>query len=226
MHDVLGHALSLVAVKIEAAQRLQAVDPERASAELDATKELVRQSMSDLRASLADLRSPTFEVGTKPLSQALREWSVRTAKEGGFSIEADFEPEIDALPAPIQDALWRVGREAVLNVVKHARAQRVEIYAFRKDDKAYLSVGDDGVGIPHLAEGSARLEVEGHYGLRGMRERLEALGGQLAVKPGHDGHGTLILANVPLPPAEKPPAERLRDRLSPTSGMLFRRDAR
>jgi signal transduction histidine kinase len=226
MHDVLGHALSLVAVKIEAAQRLQAVDPERASAELDATKDLVRQSMSDLRASLADLRSPTFEVETKALSQALQEWSARTAREGGFSIECDFEPEVDALPAPIQDALWRVGREAVLNVVKHARAQRVEIYAFQKDGKAYLSVGDDGVGIPHLAEGSARLEVEGHYGLRGMRERLEALGGQLAVKPGRDGHGTLVLANVPLPPTEKPPAERMRDRLSPARGMLFRRGAR
>ncbi|HYO50162.1 MAG TPA: sensor histidine kinase [Chloroflexia bacterium] len=226
MHDVLGHALSLVAVKIEAAQRLQAVDPDRASAELDATKDLVRQSMSDLRASLADLRSPTFEVGAKPLSQALQEWSARTAKEGGFSIEYDFEPGVDALPAPIQDALWRVGREAVLNVMKHARAKRVEINAFQKDGKAYLSVGDDGVGIPHLAEGSARLEVEGHYGLRGMRERLEALGGQLAVKPGRDGHGTLVLANVPLPPTEKPPAERLRDRLSPTRGILFRRGAR
>ena len=71
MHDVLGHALVLVAVKIEAAQRLQAVDPVRATAELDATKELVRQSMTDLRVSLADLRSPALEADDQPLTQAL-----------------------------------------------------------------------------------------------------------------------------------------------------------
>src|SRR5206468_847001 len=133
MHDVLGHALVLVAVKIEAAQRLQSVDPERAAAELDATKELVRQSMSDLRSSLANLRNPAFEADDKPLSDALQDWAQRTAKEGGFQIDCRFEQGTKTLPAPIQDALWRVGREAILNVVKHARASHVELNVFTKD---------------------------------------------------------------------------------------------
>jgi two-component system sensor histidine kinase DesK len=199
MHDVLGHSLVLVAVKIEAAQRLQAVDPERAAAELESTKELVRQSMTDLRVSLADLRSPTFEAGKMPLGKALGDWTARTAHEGELSVKFESESGVEALPAPIQDALWRVGREAVLNVVKHARAEHVEVHLFIKDGNVYLSVGDDGVGIAHLAEGTARLEVEGHYGIRGMRERLEVLGGQLTLKPGRDGRGTLLLASVPLP---------------------------
>jgi signal transduction histidine kinase len=198
MHDVLGHALVLVAVKIEAAQRLQAVDPARAAAELDATKDLVRQSMTDLRASLAELRAPVLTAGDTPLDQALRDWATRTAREGGFALECRFEPDAAALPAPVQDALWAVGREAILNVVKHARARHVELHIFRKDGAVYLSVGDDGVGIPHLADGQARLEVEGHYGIRGMRERLEALGGHLAIRPYREGRGTLLLANVPL----------------------------
>jgi signal transduction histidine kinase len=223
MHDGLGHALSLVAVKIEAAQRLQAVDPARAAAELEATKALVRQSMTDLRASLADLRSPAFEADAQPLSQALQTWATRTAQENRFAIACQFEPGADTLPAPIQDALWRVGREAVLNVLKHARAQQVELHIFCKDQAVYLSVRDDGVGIPRLAEGEARLEVEGHYGVRGMRERLEALGGQLTVRAGHDGHGTLVLASIPLPPPEAQPAQRLRDRLSPAKSLLTRR---
>ena len=223
MHDVLGHSLVLVAVKIEAAQRLQSVDPERAAAELDATKELVRQSMSDLRSSLANLRNPAFEADDKLLSDALQDWAQRTAREGGFQIECHFEQGTETLPAPIQDALWRVGREAILNVVKHARAAHVELNVFTKDGAAYLSVADDGVGIPHLAEGSARLGVEGHYGIRGMRERLEALGGQLTIKPQPTGKGTLVLASVPLPPAETSPAKRVTDRLLPARNLLFRK---
>jgi signal transduction histidine kinase len=222
MHDVLGHALVLVAIKIEAAQRLQSVDPERAATELEATKELVRQSMTDLRTSLADLRSPALEADDKPLTQALKDWAEFTAKESKLSITCNFEPDAEKLPVPIQDALWRVGREAILNVVKHARAKSVELNLFLKDNKAFLSVGDDGVGIPHLIEGKARLEVEGHYGVRGMRERLEALGGKLVIRPNRENHGTLVIASVPLPQPKEEPAQRIRKRLSPVTGWLFR----
>ncbi len=199
MHDVLGHALVLVAVKIEAAQRLQAVDPQRAAAELEATKELVRRSMAELRASLADLRSPDFEAGSKPLGLALQEWATHIAEEGKFAIKYDLEPDSGNFPVPVQDALWRVGREAVLNVVKHARARNAELNLFTKDGEVFLTVSDDGVGIPHLADGNARLEVDGHYGVRGMRERVEGLGGHLTIKPGREGQGTMVIASVPLP---------------------------
>ncbi len=226
MHDGLGHALVLVAVKIEAAQRLQAVDPARAAAELEATKELVRQSMAELRTSLADLRSPVLEADTQPLGQLLHTWATRTAQEGGFALEYTFEPDLEGLPAPTQDALWRVGREAILNIVKHARARHVALHVFRKDGMVYLSIGDDGVGIPHLADGAARLEVEGHYGIRGMRERLEALGGHLTIRPHRDGHGTLVLAQIPIPPDAVPVPHRPPDRLAPAKRLLFgKRDA-
>jgi signal transduction histidine kinase len=210
MHDVLGHALVLIAVKIEAAQRLQTVSPERAATELEATKELVRQSMTDLRASLAELRSPALTDASKPLALALSEWATRTAREGHFAIECNFEPGIENLPVPVQDTLWRVGREAVLNIVKHARAKKVELNLFCKDNQVFLAVGDDGVGIPRLAEGQARLEIEGHYGMRGMRERLEALNGHLTVRPNPAGKGTLVLAAIPLPPPEESPPEHLK----------------
>jgi len=197
MHDGIGHALALIAVKIEAAQRLQSLDPARASAELDATKELVRESMRGLRASLADLRSPALDGADQPLGRALRGWAESMALESGFSIECSFEPGLDTLPAPVQDALWHVGREAVLNIVKHAGARSVALRVFCKEGDVYLTVSDDGMGIPHLAEGSARLEVSGHYGIRGMRERLETLGGWLTIRPKPDGHGTMVLAGIP-----------------------------
>jgi signal transduction histidine kinase len=220
MHDVLGHALVLVAVKIEAAQRLQTVNPERAANELEATKELVRQSMTDLRASLAELRSPALADANRPLAQALQEWAARTAGEGHFAIECNFGPDLEKLPVPVQDVLWRVGREAVLNIVKHARAKNVELNLGRKDNQVLLSVADDGVGIPRLAEGQARLEIEGHYGMRGMRERLETLGGHLTVRPNPSGQGTLVLASIPLPPPEESPPEHLKRTLFSNSIQL------
>lgn len=199
MHDVLGHALVLVAVKIEAAQRLSTVDPERAAQELEATKELVRSSMTDLRSSLANLRRSAHDGQDKPLDAALRSWAERTARESNFNIEFNISVDAGTLPAAVQDALWRVGRESVMNIVKHARASNVQLSIFAKGDSVYLTVLDDGVGIPHLAEGSARLEVEGHYGVRGMRERIESLGGQLRLTTGREGRGTLVTAQVPLP---------------------------
>jgi signal transduction histidine kinase len=198
MHDVLGHALVLVAVKIEAAQRLLAVDPARGNQELEDTKELVRQSMSDLRTSLADLRGPSFDADAQPLSKALSAWATRTAQESKMQIECNFEPETDNLPPQVQDALWRVGREAILNVVKHARAHTLRLATFMKGGSAYLTIADDGVGIPRLREGSARLEVEGHYGIRGMRERIEAINGHLTLKPGQNERGTIVIASVPV----------------------------
>ncbi len=223
MHDVLGHALVLVAVKIEAAQRLQAVNPPKATAELEATKELVRQSMNDLRASLAELRSPALEAAAKPLSQALQEWATVTAQESQLGLVGNFEPGMDNLPLPIQDALWRVGREAIFNVVKHACARNIELNLFAKDNRVFLSVADDGVGIPHLAEGASRLEIEGHYGIRGMRERLEGLGGQLVLRPNFNNKGTLLLASIPLPSPAEAPSQTLRRRLSPPFGLFSRK---
>ena len=57
--------------------------------------------------------------------------------------------------------------------------------------------------------------------MRGMRERLVALGGQLTIRPCREGRGTLVLAQVPLPPDAPPPAPRIRDRLSPARALLF-----
>ena len=215
MHDVLGHALVLVAVKIEAAQRLQTIDPHRAAAELEATKELVRQSMADLRTSLADLRSPALEMEQRPVNQALTAWACQTAREGNFEVKCNFEDAAEHLPPPIQDTLWQVGREAVLNIVKHAAARQVELKLVCQEGQVRLSVLDDGIGIPHLAEGTARLEVEGHYGIRGMRERLENLGGRLEVQPGPHGTGTLLTATLPLPVScPETPHPKKRDRLA------------
>lgn len=190
MHDSLGHALVLIAVRIEAAQRLQAVDPVRATAELEETKALVRATMADLRSSLAGLRLPALDE--QPFGAALAELAGGLGHHGGISVEVAIADEADALDRAAQEALYRVAQEALANVAKHARARRVGLTLALCEETALLEVCDDGVGL-----GAVPRPEGGHYGVVGMRERVEALGGVLTLGPRPDG-GTLLRASVPL----------------------------
>ncbi len=96
MHDTLGHALVLIAVKLEAAQRLRERAPERCDRELESTKEIARESMTALRASIANLRSPALE--REPIQQALGRSTRELAQRVGLCITYTFEVDIECLP--------------------------------------------------------------------------------------------------------------------------------
>lgn len=188
MHDNIGHALVLVNVKLEAAQRLYQVDPARGGAELEATRELVRETMGALRHSLADLRAPL--PSHHDLPGALRRLATELAARSTLEIALDLPTE--AGPPPTQaEALWLIAREALSNVERHAAAASVLVALCHKGDTWALRVGDDGCGIK-----PADLDRPGHFGLTGMRERAEALGGSLSVGP-RPGGGTLVEAYIP-----------------------------
>lgn len=186
MHDSLGHALTLIAVKIEAAQRLQAVAPARATQEWEETKALVRASMGELRASLEGLRAPALDA--QPLCAAL----AGLARRSDVPVTVTIAPEADALERPLQAALYRVAQEALVNVNKHARAQHAWLSLDVRDGSVQLEVADDGVG-----PGAAIHDASGHYGVVGMRERMLALGGVLTLAPRPAG-GALLRARAPL----------------------------
>ena len=94
----------------------------------------------------------------------------------------------------VRDELYRIGREAVLNAVRHARATLIEVRVDYADDALGLSVSDDGIGIdPAIL---ARGDRPGHWGLAGMRERMEWIGGRLEIAS-RVGSGTRIRATVP-----------------------------
>jgi signal transduction histidine kinase len=185
MHDSLGHALTLIAVKLEVAQRLQAVDLARSAQELEDTKALVRASMGDLRASLEGLRAPA--LAEQPLRAAL----AGLARRSDVPVTINITQEADTLARPLQEALYRVAQEALLNVNKHARAQHAWLKLTLHDGLAQLEVADDGVGLA-----AARTGASGHYGVVGMRERMQALGGALtlAARP---VVGALLRATAP-----------------------------
>jgi signal transduction histidine kinase len=110
----------------------------------------------------------------------------------------DAEP-IDRLPLASEEALYRIGQEALHNIVKHANAATATIRIWREGDRVRLSVSDDGDGFDPDAV------PRGHLGLIGMRQRVDLVGGELKVES-RDGRGTTISAGVPAEEESEPVA--------------------
>jgi len=190
MHDSLGHALVSISIKLEAAQLLSAVDAGRAATELDETTALVRSTMTDLRHSLAGLRPAALEE--QPLAEALAGLACEMGRRTGVAATCSVDERASLLDRATQEALYRVGQEALTNVAKHAHAQHVTIALTLHAGRAVLEVADDGVGLDAACDGDGAAR----YGVRGMRERVEALGGTLALGPRPDG-GAVLRATIP-----------------------------
>jgi signal transduction histidine kinase len=190
MHDSLGHALVTLSVQLEAVQRLYPVDPKGALNQIDELKSLVRTSMDGLRRALAGLRAPGLE--DRPLSQALHDLSREMSQRTGLELTCRVAAEIDRLNPLVGEALWRVTQEALMNVEQHAAARQVQLDLQMRPEAVTLRIVDDGVGLPPDATGRP-----GHYGLRGMHERIEGLGGSLTLDRNGQA-GTVLEACLPL----------------------------
>lgn len=189
LHDSLGHALVAMSVQLEAIQRLYQVDPERGSAHVDELKSLVRRSMDELRRSLAGLRAPG--LGERTLSAALQDLVLEVSERRALTIHCQVPPEIDHLRPAVTETLWRVAQESLTNVEKHAQARSVELTLSLEPQQVVFCVLDDGVGKTQNAE-----LRPGHFGLRGLRERVEGLGGTFSVAS--HAVGTEVRATLPL----------------------------
>ena len=189
LHDNLGHSLVALSVQLEAIQRLYKVDPDRASAQVDELKNLTRASMDDLRRSLAGLRAPG--LGERRLSEALQTLSVDLGQRAHLEINCHVAEGSDELSPAQAETLWRVAQEALTNIERHAAARTVQLQLGIESDAALLSIRDDGRGLPVDAE-----KQPGHYGLRGMRERVEGLGGTLTLTG--NGNGSRVDVKLPI----------------------------
>lgn len=216
LHDTIGHALVLASVKLEAALRLRGVDPARADHEIAATQSVLRGTMTELRATLANLRAP--DQRPEPLAQALSTRAEEAARRAGWRLTLALDDDLGDLDARVYEALARVGTEALANAEKHAAASAATVSLGREGDAIVLRVADDGKGIagvrveqPALvrAYGSQMAAPDspargvtssppGHYGITGMRERAESVGGTLAITSGPDGRGTIVEARMPV----------------------------
>src|SRR2546428_5371078 len=198
LHDSLGHALVALSVQLEAVQRLYTVDPARASTQVDTMKDLVRASMAELRRALEGLRTPG--LGDRSLRQALDALSSEVGARTGMEVRCQVAEGADALEPAVSEALWRMAQEALTNVEKHANARSAQVCVEMAPHAVTMRVSDDGRGLPPDAASRS-----GHYGLRGMRERLEGLRGTLTLHR-NGQRGTLVEARLPIITASRHPA--------------------
>lgn len=175
LHDVLGHTLSVIILKSELAGKLMDRDPQRAGNEIREVEQISRQALSEVRDAIRGYRSQGL-----PAELAKAKATLETA---GVSVKC--EAAKIALPAVHESVLSMAVREAVTNVVRHAQARNCSMRLAQRNGSCHLEIEDDGCGGAH-SEGN---------GLRGMRERVEMLGGTLT----RDSQaGTRIAINLPL----------------------------
>jgi signal transduction histidine kinase len=172
IHDSLGHYLTVVNVQIEAARALWKSDPIRARDALAKAQSFTREGLMDIRRSVATLRSSPLD--NKPLVEVLRQMVVKS-QTTGLSAELKLMGEERSLSPPVAWTLYRAGQEGLTNVRKHAQAKNVVlILDFQTAGKIGLRISDDGVG--------AAENITSGFGLIGLRERAQILGGEVWVQ--------------------------------------------
>ena len=179
LHDVLGHSLSLIAIKSELAGRLLPGDPTRAQAEIADVERVARDSLTAVRETVSGYRRPTLDG---ELAEA------RVALDAA-GIEPTIRHEVGPLAASEDAVLAWVVREAVTNMVRHSAARHGSITTARHGAVAELEVSDDGQSPPASDKPGS--------GLRGLRERLERVGGRLEAGP-QAGGGYRLVATIPV----------------------------
>jgi two-component system, NarL family, sensor histidine kinase DesK len=187
LHDLLGHTLSLVALKSELAGKLVTRDPQAAQREIADVSRVAREALAQVRAAVTGIRAAGMAAELASAKLLLESDGIAFR----YQVEADGwrGGTLDSciLPPRVETVLAMTVREAVTNIQRHARAQNGEIALAVRGDEAVLEVSDDGAG---------GMIVPGN-GLAGMRERIEALGGRMRVESVM-GRGTRIEVRLPL----------------------------
>lgn len=180
LHDLLGHTLSVITLKSELAGKLIDRDPKRAETEIREVEQISRQALSDVRDAIRGYRS-------KGLVAELAH-AKSTLETAGLVVQCDAGTTMQ-LPAVQESVLSLAVREAVTNVVRHARARTCRLRIAQDNGACRLEIADDGQGFSTM---------EGN-GLRGMRERVEMLGGTLERS---NRSGTTLIITLPLKEAQ------------------------
>ena len=155
----------------------------------------LQSEIDKLRSYAGELRSPVlYKFGLAKAISAHLETFGEKHPELALRVQTDADDE--AVPQPVRSGLFRIYQEALNNIVAHARATRVEIQLTQTDRSLQLEISDDGQGFT-LPQDWLDLVRSGHYGLVGMRERAESLGGRAEIIS-HPGDGTRVWVNVPL----------------------------
>jgi PAS domain S-box-containing protein len=196
LHDEFGQLLFAITLHLDTAKDL-AGDAARSS--LDECAVLLQRAGAELRSLVLELHPTMLEsAGLEPTLRWLAE-----QHEQGTGIATQVVGHLNDVPSNLAIGCFRAIQESLTNVMRHARAQHVWIELNQTDSTLELAVRDDGVGFD-ATKTLDQAASGGHVGLLGMKERVQILGGELAVDSKR-GHGTRIRIRLPLvPPITEP----------------------
>jgi signal transduction histidine kinase len=196
LHDVVAHSISVIAVQSGVGAHVAHTQPEEAAKALAAIEATSRAALTELRRLLGVLRQEGEPQGSLAPVPGLADLDALLAEvaKAGLAVKLQVEGTPSQLPAGVDLSAYRIVQEALTNVVKHAGPARAQVVVGYRDHEVTVEVSDDGRGVTApTGDGPARV---GH-GLIGMRERVQAFGGDLQVGP-RPGGGFRVAARLPL----------------------------
>ncbi len=182
IHDGLGHFLTTIHVQLEAARTIHATDPERALSAVALAQDLARDALVEVRRSVGALHAdrPPLPVRLRDLASTTDGW--------GAAVSLEILGEERRLAPEPEHVLFRAAQEGLTNVRKHAAARTARVTLdYRDPARVLVSVADDGSGAGRSPDGR---------GLKGLRERVAALGGRVLAADAAGG-GFCLRAEVP-----------------------------
>jgi signal transduction histidine kinase len=191
-HDTLEQALAGIGLQLNGLADVLRNAPSEALRILGVARSMVRHSQEEAKRSVRNLR--TFDLEQSNLSTALSQLAVQARNGWTGNIEVGVSGPALRLPARVETHLLRISQESINNAIKHGAPKNVRVSLTFGSDSLQLSVEDDGCGFDaDRASGSPA----GHFGLLGMRERAEKIGGVLKIQSAY-GAGTKIELSLPI----------------------------
>jgi signal transduction histidine kinase len=191
MHDTVIQGCVGVSTLLEAASGFQQSDTGRMTTLLDQARVQIRLTLDEARQAVWDLRHAQLDGD---IAGTLRYFAKQLSAEKGIPIDVEFAGAPPDIAEPTLRNILLVAREAIRNAANHGSPGRIRIQMSFEPNEACLEVRDDGRGFAPAAE---LMEANGHYGIVGMRERVEQSGGSFLLNSS-PGHGTSVIARLPL----------------------------
>lgn len=193
VHDIVAHSLSIAAVQASAATTLLDTQPDRARESMEHVRATSKQALSELRSMLDVLRTGEAEPPLTPATDLTRlDRLVQPVRDAGFRVELETDgTDLAAVPAFASVSAYRIVQEALTNTVRHSGGDSVRLTLRTEGPRLVIEALDNGAG-----SGEPGVPPTSGHGIRGMRERVIALGGTFEAGPTREGFR--VFASIPL----------------------------
>ncbi len=192
IHDTLAQAFVGISAQLDALETCLPENLRPAHIYLELARRMSQHSLTEARRSVMDLRSAA--LNNQDLSAALQCGARNWTQGSAVDVEVDVRGDVRTLSEDVEHNLLRIAQEAVTNALKHAHPSKITVRLLGNDRNLTLRVSDNGCGFEPE---DAFVGMGGHFGLIGIRERAERIGGELRLES-QPGRGTQVEVSVPL----------------------------